>query len=565
MQNKKIADMFERIADILEIQGEIPFKVNAYRRASRIINELQDDIEILWRDKKLRELPGIGDALVKKIDEFLTTGSMKKYQEVSGQIPETLLELLNIQSMGPKTIGLAYKSLHIKNLQDLKKVIDNGALAELPGMGAKKIENIRQGIDLYLMSQSRISIGEALPVVEQLIRELKEKPDVLKISPAGSTRRMKETVGDVDILVATENGKRVIDAFVKLPMVSRILGSGETKGSVLLENGLQVDLRAVKPDSYGAAMQYFTGSQAHNVKLRGIARARGLRINEYGIFKGDEKLGGAVESEIYNTLGLPYIPPELREDRGEIEAAATGNLPNLLELSDIRGDLHLHTTYSDGHGSIEQMVQKAIQLGYEYLAICDHSQSVHYANGVSEERLLQQMHEIDELNRRYENIYILKGSEVDILSDGRLDFPDSILEQLDVVVASIHTGFKQNVTQRILKAMENPHVKIIAHPTGRLISRREGYQVDLKEVFKQAVKTNTALEINAFPDRLDLSDMNAKTAVEMGVKLVIDTDAHQPEHLDYMKFGVGTARRGWIEKTSIMNTHPYEMIKKLRS
>lgn len=554
MKNQQIAKMFESIADILELKGEIFFKVNAYRRASRVINDLQQDIEVLWQEKKLRQLPGIGDALVKKIDEFLTTGHMKKYDEVTSEISAELVALLGIQNLGPKTLALAHNKLGVNNLQDLISTIENGSLAQLPGMGEKKIENIKKGIELFKTGQDRISIGVALLLIEQIISQLKNKVELKNISPAGSVRRMRETVHDIDILAAANDGSKVINTFVNLPQVEQVLAQGDTKGSILVENNVQVDLRVVSESSFGAALQYFTGSQAHNVKLRGIARKRGLKINEYGVFRDDEKLAGAEEAEVYQLLNLPWIAPELREDRGEIEAASEAKLPQLLTLNDIKGDLHVHTTYSDGHATIEQMVQSAIQLGYRYLAICDHSQSVFYAHGLSVERLLKQIDEIDSLNKKFEKFTILKGSEVDILSDGQVDMPDEILAQLDIVVASIHTGFKQNVTDRILAAMENPYIDIIAHPTGRLISKREGYEVDLDKIMRKAAETSKALEINAYPSRLDLSDINARKAIEMGVMLAINTDAHHPDHLPYMKLGVGTARRGWLESKNVLNT-----------
>jgi len=560
MKNQVIAEMLDKIADILELQGEMPFKVNAYRRAARVINDLQEDITIWWQEKRLRELPGIGDAMVKKIDEFLTTGRMKKYDEVSSQVSDELIRLLNIQNLGPKTLALAHKKLGVNNLQDLVRIIENGSLAQLPGMGDKKIENLRKGIELFQTAQQRISIGVALPIVEQIIAELKQREKLETISPAGSVRRMKETIGDIDILVATDKGAQVINTFIKLPMVKRILAAGETKGSVIVENNLQVDIRAVASASYGAALQYFTGSQAHNIKLRGIARKRDLKINEYGIFSGEKKLGGSREHDMYQLLDLPWIAPELREDRGEIEAAAEHKLPHLIERSDIKGDLHVHSHYSDGHASIEDMVAGAQKLGYHYLAICDHSQYARYAQGLTVDRLWKQIEEISELNRKYTGFKIFTGTEVDILPDGSLDFPDDVLKKLDIVVASIHSGFKQRVTERILAALENPHVDIIGHPTGRLISRRQGYEIDLEQIFKKAAETGTALEINAFPDRLDLSDIHARKAVDMGITLAINTDAHHPDQLDYMKFGVATARRGWVKKQQVLNTMSGEEI-----
>jgi DNA polymerase (family 10) len=564
-KNIEIADILDQIGDILEIKGELPFKVAAYRKASRVIADLQQDIAELWKTKQLGILPGIGQAMQKKIDEFLTTGHVSKHDELLREVPSTLLELMNIQNLGPKTIGLAHKKLGVNSLSDLQQVLEDGRLAQLPGMGEKKIENIRKGIEHFQTAAERISIGTALPLIERIIAEIRERIPASQISAAGSSRRMRETVGDIDILVAADNGKAVIDTFTQLPFVTRILAAGETKGSVLIENKIQVDLRAVSPDSYGAALQYFTGSQAHNIKLRGIARKLNYKINEYGIFKGEQKRGGAKEAEIYNLLKLPWIPPELREDRGEIEAASRNELPDLIRLEDIQGDLHVHSNYSDGHFSIAEMAQAAQKRGYRYLAFCDHSQSAFYANGLNPDRLLGQIEEIRKLNENLAAFQILAGTEVDILPNGELDFPDEILQQLDIVVASIHSAFKQHPTERIISAMENPYVDIIGHPTGRLISRREGYEIDLDKIIKTAVRTGTALEINAYPDRLDLSDVNARRAIDAGVMLAINTDAHSIDDLSAMKFGIATARRGWVGKDNVLNTLGPAQIKRRSS
>lgn len=560
MKNQEIADLLNHLADMLELQGELGFKVNAYRKASRVIFDLQEDIETYWQAKKLKELPGIGDALAKKIDEYLTTGKMQKYEEIQTQVPAELVQLLQIQNLGPKTLALAHQQLGVKNLTDLKQSIETGRLAGLPGMGAKKVENIKKGIELFESATTRISIGAARSIIDEIISALRQQVPLEKIEPAGSTRRGKETVGDLDLLAATSDAPGVIDAFVHLPLVERVLAAGDTKGSILVANGLQVDLRAVPPEAFGAALQYFTGSQAHNIKLRGLARKQDLKINEYGIFRGEERIGGASEAEIYEQLGLPWIPPELREDRGEIEAAAQRRLPRLIELHQIKGDLHVHSNYSDGLVSLAEMVTAAQRLGYAYLAFCDHSKSAFYANGLSEARLVQQMEEIQQLNPQFPGFRIFTGTEVDILPDGRLDFPDELLAQLDIVVASIHSAFKQNPTERILAALENPHVDIIGHPTGRLISRREGYDVDLPKIFEVAAKTGTALEINAYPDRLDLSDVHARSAIESGVRLVINTDAHEPGRLIDMQFGVATARRGWCTAANVLNTFTAEQV-----
>ncbi len=554
MKNKIIAEMLEQIADILEFQGDQIFKINAYRKASRVLQDLQTDIETRWQEKRLRELPGIGEAMVKKIDEFLTTGKMSKFEELTQAVPAELIELLRIQNLGPKTLALAHQKLGVRNLADLTRVIENGSLAELPGLGLKKVENIRKGIELFQTARSRISIGTALPIIENIIQELTQRLSLSQLSPAGSVRRMKETVGDLDLLAATDTGAQVIDTFVHLPMAERVLAAGETKGSILVAGGLQVDVRAVPPDSFGAALQYFTGSQAHNIKLRGLAKKQGLKISEYGVFREDQVLAGRTEAEVYQQLDLPWIPPELREDRGEIEAAASGNLPELLELQDIQGDLHVHSHFSDGLTSMEEMVERARAMGYRYLAFCEHSQSAYYAHGLAPDRLAQQCQQIAQLNQQFPDFQIFTGTEVDILPDGRLDFPDEILAKLDLVVASIHSAFKQRPTERILAALANPYVDIIGHPTGRLISRREGYEVDLNAIFEMAAKTGKALEINAYPDRLDLSDVNARRASEMGILLAINTDAHHPDQLSLMKFGVATARRGWLSRKNVLNT-----------
>ncbi len=564
MKNRVIAEMFEKIADVLEYQGEIPFKVNAYRKAARVIRDMQEDIEDVWREGRLEQIPGIGKALATKIDEYLTTGKMTKYEEVVKSVPAGLIELLEIQNLGPKTVALANKELGVESLDDLKRVIEDGRLAQLPGLGEKKVENILKGIELYEKAQERISIGLALPLVEEIITQLKKETGIDTMTHAGSVRRMKETVGDIDILVQTDKGAEVIEKFVHLPQVTRILAAGDTKGSVIVEDRIQIDLRAIRKESFGAALQYFTGSKAHNIHLREIAKKNGLKINEYGVFRGEEKIAGETEEDVYGSLSLAWIPPEMREDRGEIELAAENRLPKLIELKDIRGDLHVHSKWSDGGATIEEVVQAAVARGYEYIAICDHSQSVKYAHGLDEERVQQKLEEIAKLQEKFPQIRILAGTEVDILSDGSLDYSDTILSQFDIVVAAVHQGFKQQVTERLLAAMDNPHVFIIAHPTGRLISKREGYEMEIEKVMKKASETGTVLEINSYYDRLDLSDVNARRAKEMGIKLAINTDTHQLYQLDMIKLGVGVARRAWLEARDVINTLPLNELLALR-
>jgi len=561
MKNKELAALFSRIGDALEIRGETGFKVIAYRKASRILEDLTEDIETIAKEKKLQDIPGIGSGIAQKIEEYLQTGQMKKYTEVLSSLPEGLLKLLEIQSLGAKTIHLAHKELQVNGLGGLKKVIEDGSLAKLHGMGEKKVENIKKGIEIYEKAQERIPIFEAMSLVEDIMEYLKKAPQIGPTSPAGSLRRMRETVGDIDILAAGRNGEQIIRYFIHYPRVSRVLAEGKTKGSVLVatdKGERQVDLRIVAESEFGAALQYFTGSKAHNIKLRGMAKDKGLKISEYGVFKGQKKIAGRSEKEVYKALGLPVILPELREDRGEIELALKKRLPRVVNLSDIKGDLHVHSDHSDGHVSLKELAKLARAMGYEYIAICDHSQAANYAGGLTPDRLLQQIEEIDRLNKTFKNFRILKGSEVDILPDGRLDFGDDILKRLDLVVAAVHRGFKKNVTERILKAMENPHVTVIAHPSGRLISRREGYDVDLEKVIEGAQKSGKALELNAYYDRLDLNEFYLKKAREKKIKISIGTDTHYAQGLQMIRFGVGIARRAWLEKRDILNCLSYE-------
>ncbi len=554
MKNRELAEIFGKMADILEFKGENPFKVNAYRKASRVIGELRDDIEAIYKQGELMNIPGIGSGIAKKIEEYLTTGRMSKYEEVTQGVPEGLIGLMAIQSMGPKTLALLHDRLGVESLDDLKRVIEDGSMEALPGLGAKKVENIKRGIKLYAASRGRIPLGIALPIVEGIIAQLKQMKQIIQISAAGSLRRMKENIGDIDILTTGAEGKQIIQRFTQLPQVTEVLAAGDTKGSVIIEGKTQVDLRVVSPQSFGSALQYFTGSKAHNIHLREIAKERGLKISEYGIFRGDERLGGQREEDIYSALGLCWIPPEMREDRGEIEAASRGTLPELVKPEEIRGDLHVHSQHSDGTATIEQIALKAKELGYKYIAICDHSQSAQYAGGLSEDELLEEIREIEQLNQKLGGIRILAGTEVDIKADGSLDYPEELLSKLDIVVAAVHSGFKKNVTERMIKAMENPHVDIIAHPTGRLISSREGYEVDVDQIMAKAAETHTALEINSYYDRLDLSDINCMKAKQMGVKLSIGTDAHHVDQLWAIRLGVAVARRGWLGGNDLLNT-----------
>ena len=566
MKNFELARMFEKIADALEIKGENQFKVIAYRKVSRILKDFPEDIEKVYREGRLREIPGIGEGIAKKISEYLKTGEMKKYREALDGIPQGLLELLDIPNLGPKTIKLAHEKLGVKNLEDLKRVIEDGSLAKLPGMGAKKVENIRVGIEMVEREgggERRFPMGLVTPIVEEVVSVLSSIKGVEKVVPAGSYRRCKETVGDLDFLTIAEDREKVITTFTGMPMVSRVIASGGTKASVIERNlGIQMDLRVLPSESFGAALQYFTGSKAHNIKLRGIAKDKGLKISEYGVFKGEKYIAGRTEEEVYRAIGLVWIPPEMREDRGEIELAMEGKLPEILKLEDIKGDLHIHSKYSDGADTIEKIAKFGKSLGYEYVGIADHSRSVKYAGGMEIEDIYKKMEEIEALNKKISGITILMGTEVDILQDGSLDYPDEVLEKMDFVIAAVHLGFKKHVTERMLEAMDNPYVDIIAHPTGRLLSGRTGYDIDIEKVMKKAAETGVALEINAYYDRLDLDDINSRMAKQMGVKLIINTDAHNIGMMRDMKLGVCVARRAWLKTEDVLNTLPWNKLKR---
>ncbi len=559
MPNSEIAQIFQNIAAILEIKGENPFRVRAYQKVVRTLESLPEEVEKIYRRGELRDIPGVGEGLARKMEELFTTGKLAYYEDLKKQIPSGLIELLSLPEMGPKTVSLLYKELGIDNVRELEKAVKEHRLKDLPGMGEKTEENIRRGIEFLKKSKGRMLLSRAYPLAQSIINHLKDLTAVNCISAAGSLRRMKETIGDIDILVASRKPRQVMQAFIELPEVTEILALGETKSSVIMGEGLQVDMRVVKPDSFGAALQYFTGSKSHNIKLRELAGKRGLKINEYGVFeiKNGEKIAGQEESDVYATLDLLCIPPELREERGEIEAAQEGKLPQLVELKDIKGDFHVHSQWSDGSESISELAETAREMGYQYMAICDHSLSLGVAGGLSVEERRRQIEEIRGINKRLKNFRVLAGAEVDIHSDGRLDYEDELLQELDLVIAAIHSGFKQDretITQRLVKAMENKFVHIIAHPTGRLLQERQPYPVDMETLIREARRTGTCLELNAFPARLDLNDIHCRQAREAGVMVALGTDAHHQEQLKTMPYGLATARRGWLEKKDILNT-----------
>lgn len=559
MNNAAIAQVFQDMADLLELKEDNPFKIRAYQKAARTIETLPEELDQVMSQGRLREIPGVGEAISNKITELLTTGKLEAYEKLRSEFPQGIIELLTIPSVGPKTALRLSKELGISNVDELEKAILDGRVASLYRLGDKTAENILHHIQTMRRKDKRIPLGEALPLAEEIVTALKKQTGVRNLTPAGSLRRFKETIGDIDIMGTAEDPESVIKAFVRLPMVEEILAQGPTKASVIVKSGLQVDLRMVEPDSFGSLLQHFTGSKEHNVALRERAVRQGLSLSEYGItvVKTGEIEKFTTEEAFYERIGLQYIPPELRETHGEIELAEKRALPHLIEVRDVKGDFHVHTDWSDGHDTIEAMATAAKARGYKYLAITDHSAGRGIAHGLNEERLREQIAKIREVGRKLKGIRLFTGIEVDIRADGVLDYPDELLSEIDVVVAAVHSAMgqdKEKMTKRIIRALENPHIDILAHPTCRLIGEREPIEVDLEEVFKAAVRTNTALEINAMPERLDLKDIHVLRAKELGVKLVICTDAHRTEHLELIRFGVGVARRGWCESRHILNT-----------
>ncbi len=567
-QNRAIADRFATIADMLEIKGESIFRINAYRRSARAIESLTEDIAAVAARGGLTEIPGIGKATAEKITEFLQTGTMKAYEELAASLPPGLPALMAVPEVGPKTALLLYQKLGITSIDELEAAAKAGRVRDLPRMGAKTEENILKGIAMVRRSAQRRPLGVVLPVAEELVALLRAVPGVKEIDVAGSLRRRKETVRDIDILVTTSKAaERVMDAFVGAPQVAQVLAHGPTRSSVVLNVGLQADVRVVEPVAYGAALQYFTGSKEHNVALRERAVRKGLKLNEYGVWRvsDEHRVAGKTEVDVYRAVGLPWIPPELREDQGELDAAAAGTLPALIEPGDIRGDLHVHTKWSDGSESAESMAAAARQLGYEYLCITDHSQSLKMAGGVPADELREHIRVVRRLSDRV-GLTVLIGTECDILLDGSLDYPDALLADLDVVIASVHTRFtmsRDEMTKRIVRAMESEHVDILGHPTGRLLGSRDPYDVDIEAVVDAAARTGTALEINAAPERLDLKDTHVRLARDRGVRLEIGTDAHTSGQLSHMPLGVSVARRGWVEAKDVINTLPLDALRDL--
>ncbi|MCX6992166.1 MAG: DNA polymerase/3'-5' exonuclease PolX [Kiritimatiellaeota bacterium] len=567
VHNVEIAQALNKLADLLEIEGANAFRVRAYRNAAHLVESLPRSVaDMVAAHEDLSELPGIGEALARKLKEIVETGHLAALEQEAKHVPAALSDLMKIPGLGPRRVHELFEKLQITDLASLEQAVREGKLRTLEGFGEKTETRIREHLDRKIQTMNRMLLVTAEQVVESLLKTLRGVKGVKRVVPAGSFRRRQETVGDVDILATCADSAEIMRRFVGYEDVAEVIAHGETRSSVILRSGLHVDLRVVPEESYGAALHYFTGSKAHNIAIRARALQAGLKINEYGVFRGEARVGGATESEVYAAVQLPYIEPELREDRGEIEAAAKGQLPHLVALADIRGDLQSHSTATDGQAGIAEMAKAARKRGYEYLAITDHSQRMTMVHGLNAMRLAQQIREIDRLNEKFSGFRILKSIEVDILENGELDLADDILKELDVVVGAVHSLFTLSLekqTERIIRAMDNPCFNIFAHPSGRLIGERDGYAVDLERLLHAAKERGCFLELNAHPMRLDLNDAYCRMAKELGVKVAISTDSHNPLSLDFMRLGVGQARRGWLEKDDVLNTRSWSALQKL--
>ena len=567
MINQEIANIFYEIAHFLEMEG-IQFKPYAYQKAAISLESLERDVRDIYREggrKFLEKIPGVGESIAEKIEEYLKTGKIKYYQDLKRKTPVKMQDLTAVEGLGPKKVKTLYQKLGIRNIKDLEKAVKAHKIAPLFGFGEKTEKNILEGIAFLKRSKGRFLLGEILPKVKEVYKKLKNLKEVEKVNPAGSVRRMKETIGDVDFLVISKNPSRVMDFFVSLPGVVRIWGKGTTKASVRMKEGFDMDIRVVPARSYGSALQYFTGSKEHNIAIRRIAMDKGLKLSEYGLFRGPKMIAGKTEEEIYKALGMEWIPPEMRENQGEIEAALAKKLPKIIDYKDIRGDLHCHSKWDGGRNTIEEMAQTARERGYQYIGITDHTKFLRIEHGLNEKQLAQQRKEIDKINLQLITnnlqLRILQGAETNILADGSIDIKDEALKKLDYAIAGIHSNFKMEkarMTDRIIKAMRNPYIKIISHPTGRILKRRDEYQIDFEKILRAAREFKVILEINSFPERLDLNDQNIRRAKEAGVKMVINTDSHHKDQLRFMEFGIAQARRGWAKREDIINTYPVE-------
>jgi DNA polymerase (family 10) len=569
MTNREIAEFLKRIGDMLDILGENRFKVLAYRRAADNILNLGQDIHTYWQAGTLQEIPGVGQAIAEKADELLTTGQLEFYERLQDQVPTGVVSLLEIPDVGPKTAKLLWEELGLQSVAEVEAAARSGQLQGLPGLGAKSEAKILAGIEALYRRSDRIPLGTAWPMALDLLEGLKAAaPEVLEATVAGSLRRMQSTIGDIDLLASSTAPEAVMRAFADLSLVAEVVLGGQTKTTVRLHNGLQVDLRVLEPDHWGAALQYFTGSQAHNVRVREIARTQSLSLSEYGFKREDgTQILCPQETRVYETLGLSWVPPELREDRGEIQAAIENELPRLVSWDNMLGDLHAHSNWSDGAGTLEEMAEAARKHGYRYLVISDHTQSLAVAGGLTPEQLHAQRAEIAALNKRWQGFTLLQGCELEIRADGTLDFSDEVLAELDFVIASVHTSLRQEraqITERVMNALRNPYVDVIGHPSGRILGQREESAVDLDAVIQLAVETGTALEVNSIPNRLDLDDVHVRRALELGVKVAINSDAHHPGGLDSLRYGLATARRGWATSSDVLNTMTLDEIRAWR-
>jgi len=571
MKNQEIANIFYEIADFLEMEG-VQFKPYAYQKTAITLETLERDIGEIYKEggrEALLKIPGIGESMANKIEEYLKTGKIKYYEELKKKTPINIEELTSVEGLGPRKARVLYQKLGIRNLKDLEKVAKEHKIAPLFGFGEKTEKNILEGIEFLKRSKGRFLLGEILPTVKEVYEKLKNLKEVERVDPAGSVRRMKETIGDVDFLVISKEPEKVMDFFTSLPGIIKIWGKGGTKSSVRMKEGFDMDIRVVPAKSYGSALQYFTGAKEHNIATRKIAMDKGLKLSEYGLFRGPKMIAGKTEEEVYKALGMDWIPPEMRENQGEIEAALEKKLPKLINYKDIKGDLHCHSKWDGGKNTIEELVEVTKKRGYEYLGIADHTKFLRIEHGLDEKKLELQRKEIDKINYKLKTINyklkVLQGCEANILNDGSIDIKDEALKKLDYVIAGIHSNFKmpkEKMTERMIKAMRNPNVDIISHPTGRILKRRDEYQIDFDKILRVAKETGTILEINSFPERLDLNAENIRRAKEVGVKMVINTDSHHKDQLRFIEFGIAQARRGWAEKEDIINTQPLEKLLK---
>ena len=571
MKNKEIARIFTEIAEYLEMEG-VAFKPYAYQKAALTLETLKDDVEDLYGKgglKALKGIPGVGESIAHKIEEYLKTGKIEYYEEFKRKLPIALDEIVAVEGVGPKKAKVLFEKLGIKTLEELEEAANTHKIAPLFGFGEKTEQNILQAIEFLKGSKGRFLLGEILPIADEVLKKLQSLPEVERADTGGSVRRRKETIGDLDFLVISSNPDKVIDFFVSLPGVVKVWGKGATKSSVRLKEGFDMDIRVIPPESYGAALQYFTGSKDHNIALRKIAIDNGFKLSEYGLFEGSRMIAAVSEEEVYGKLKMPWIPPELRENRGEIEAALAGRLPELIGYGDLKGDLHVHCNWDGGANSIEELAEAAQAMGYEYIGISDHTKFLKIERGLDEDKLIARNKEIDQFNQKLadegKHFRVLKGCESNIMADGSIDIADEVLAELDYVIAGIHSNFRMprtEMTQRIHQAMSNPHVDIISHPTGRILKRREEYEVVFDDLVNAARETGTILEINSYPDRLDLGDVNILAARQLGVRMVINSDAHRVSQLHLVSFGISQARRGWAENKDIINAWPVEELLK---